>query len=74
MIGALLGLGVGIGALIIVLGITGPGRKREARASGLHRLIDRAGLERVGPSGAGSRHPARACPLAPHGSPPWASP
>jgi len=51
MIGALLGLGVGIGALIIVLGITGPGGKREARASGLHRLIDRAGLERVGPSG-----------------------
>ena len=51
MIGALLGLGVGIGALIIVLGITGPGRKREPRASGLHRLIDRAGLERVGPSG-----------------------
>ena len=51
MIGALLGLGVGIGALIIVLGITGPGGKREPRASGLHRLIDRAGLERVGPSG-----------------------
>lgn len=51
MIGALLGLGIGIGVLVIVLGITGPRRVREARVSRLHRLIDRAGLERIGPSG-----------------------
>lgn len=51
MIGALLGLGVGVGALVIVIGVTGPRRHHEARVSGLHRLIDRAGLERVGPSG-----------------------
>lgn len=51
MIGALLGLGIGIGVLVIVLGITGPHRVREARVSRLHRLIDRAGLERIGPSG-----------------------
>lgn len=51
MIGALLGLGVGVGALVIVIGITGPRHHREARVSRLHRLIDRAGLERVGPSG-----------------------
>lgn len=51
MIGALLGLGVGVGALIVVIGITVPHRDRESRVSGLRRLIDRAGLERVGPSG-----------------------
>jgi tight adherence protein B len=51
MIGALLGLGVGVGALIIALGIMAPREDRKARVSRLRRLIDRAGMERIGPSG-----------------------
>ncbi len=51
MTGALLGLGVGLGALLIVLGASVPRAAREARVSRLRRLIDRAGLERVSPSG-----------------------
>lgn len=51
MTGALLGLGVGLGALLVVLGIIAPRGDREAKPSRLRRLIDRAGLERVGPSG-----------------------
>lgn len=51
MTGALLGLGVGLGALLIVLGASVPRSAREARVSRLRRLIDRAGLERVSPSG-----------------------
>lgn len=51
MTGALIGLGVGLGALLVLLGATVPRAPRETRVSGLRRLIDRAGLERVGPSG-----------------------
>ena len=50
MTGALLGLGVGLGALLLLLGLTVPGAVREPTPSRLRRLIDRAGLERVGPS------------------------
>lgn len=51
MTGALIGLGVGLGALLIVLGVSVPRAAREARVSRVRRLIDRAGLERVSPSG-----------------------
>lgn len=51
MTGALVGLGVGLGALLVLLGATSTRSDREARVSRLRRLIDRAGLERVGPSG-----------------------
>ena len=51
MTGALIGLGVGLGALLIVLGVSLPRTVRDARVSRLRRLIDRAGLERVSPSG-----------------------
>lgn len=51
MIGALLGLGVGLGALIIAVGVIAPRVERQPRVSRLRRLIDRAGLERIGPSG-----------------------
>lgn len=50
MSGALVGLGVGLGALLVLLGATSAPNDREARVSRLRRLIDRAGLERVGPS------------------------
>lgn len=51
MTGALIGLGVGLGGLLIVLGVSVPRTAREVRVSRLRRLIDRAGLERVSPSG-----------------------
>lgn len=51
MTGALIGLGVGLGALLIVLGISVPRAVRDVRISRLRRLMDRAGLERVSPSG-----------------------
>ena len=51
MTGALIGLGVGLGALLIVLGVRVPRTVRDVRVSRLRRLIDRAGLERVSPSG-----------------------
>lgn len=51
MTGALIGLGVGLGALLIVLGVSLPRTARDVRVSRLRRLIDRAGLERVSPSG-----------------------
>ena len=51
MTGALIGLGVGLGALLIVLGVSVPRTVRDVRVSRLRRLIDRAGLERVSPSG-----------------------
>ena len=51
MTGALIGLGVGLGALLIVLGVSVPRTVRDTRVSRLRRLIDRAGLERVSPSG-----------------------
>ena len=51
MTGALIGLGVGLGALLIVLGVSVPRAARDVRVSRLRRLIDRAGLERVSPSG-----------------------
>lgn len=50
MTGALLGLGVGLGALLLLLGLTVPRADREPTPSRLRRLIDRAGLDRVGPS------------------------
>ena len=51
MTGALIGLGVGLGAILIVLGVSVPRATRDARVSRLRGLIDRAGLERVSPSG-----------------------
>jgi tight adherence protein B len=51
MIGLLLGLAVSLGALLVFVGISMPRIKRDRRASKLRRLIDRAGLERMGPSG-----------------------
>ena len=51
MTGALIGLGCGLGALLIVLGVSVPRTMRDARVSRLRGLIDRAGLERVSPSG-----------------------
>lgn len=50
MTGAVIGLGTGIGLLLILLGISAPRARRQARISWLRRTIDRAGLERVGPS------------------------
>ena len=50
MTGALIGLAGGLGALLILIGLTAPRSARVARASRLRGLIDRAGLERVGPS------------------------
>jgi tight adherence protein B len=50
MTGALIGLGVGLGALLVFLGILVPQTQRDTRTSRLRRLVDRAGLERVGPS------------------------
>lgn len=51
MIGAMLGLAIGAGALLVILGVTTSPRVREPGPSRLQRLIDRAGLDRVGPSG-----------------------
>ncbi len=51
MTGALIGLGVGLGGLLIVLGVSVPRTARDVRVSRVRRLIDRAGLERVSPSG-----------------------
>lgn len=51
MTGALLGLVIGVGGVLILLGLTTAPRARRARTSRLRRLIDQAGLERVGPSG-----------------------
>jgi len=50
MTGALLGLGLGLGVLLVLLGLGTPRSAREVRVSRLRRLVDRAGLERVGPS------------------------
>jgi len=50
MTGALIGLGVGLGVLLICLGILVPQAQGDTRTSRLRRLVDRAGLERVGPS------------------------
>jgi tight adherence protein B len=50
MTGALIGLAVGVGALLVALGATSPRRAREPRPSRVRRLIDGAGLERVSPS------------------------
>ena len=50
MTGAVIGLGAGIGLLLILLGLMAPRAQRQARTSWLRRTIDRAGLERVGPS------------------------
>lgn len=51
MTGALIGLAAGLGLLLVFLGISTPRARGEQRTSRLRRLIDRAGLERVGPSG-----------------------
>jgi tight adherence protein B len=50
MTGAVIGLAVGVGALLVALGATSPRRAREPRPSRVRRLIDGAGLERVSPS------------------------
>ena len=50
MTGALIGLVVGLGLLLVLLGIVTPRVQREAKASRLRHLIDRSGLDRVGPS------------------------
>lgn len=50
MTGAVIGLGAGIGLLLILLGLMAPRAQRQAHTSWLRRTIDRAGLERVGPS------------------------
>lgn len=50
MTGALIGLAAGIGGLLVFIGLVSPRGPREARASRLRGLVDRAGLERVGPS------------------------
>ncbi len=50
MTGAVIGLGAGIGLLLILLGLTAPRAQRQSHTSWLRRTIDRAGLERVGPS------------------------
>lgn len=50
MTGALLGLGLGLGAILVVLGAIAPRSVRETDASRLRRMIDRAGLDRVSPS------------------------
>lgn len=50
MTGALIGLAAGLGLLLVILGVIAPRVQRESKPSGLRRLIDRAGLERVGPS------------------------
>jgi tight adherence protein B len=50
MTGAVIGLLLGVGALLVFLGMSAPRHQREAGVSRLRRLIDRAGLERVSPS------------------------
>ena len=50
MTGALIGLTAGLGLLLVLLGVIAPRAQRESQPSRLRRLIDRAGLERVGPS------------------------
>ncbi|MEY2965506.1 MAG: type II secretion system F family protein [Candidatus Nanopelagicales bacterium] len=50
MTGAVIGLGAGIGLLLILLGLMAPRAQRQSHTSWLRRTIDRAGLERVGPS------------------------
>ena len=50
MTGALIGLAAGLGLLLVLLGVIAPRAQRESKPSRLRRLIDRAGLERVGPS------------------------
>jgi tight adherence protein B len=50
MTGALIGLAIGVGLLLVLLGIVAPRAQREAKPSRLRLLIDRAGLDRVGPS------------------------
>ncbi len=51
MTGAVVGLAVGLGLVLVLLGSTAPRVQRERHPSRLRRLIDRAGLQRVGPSG-----------------------
>lgn len=50
MTGAVVGLALGLGAVLILLGFTSPRARSHARTSWLRRLIERAGLERVSPS------------------------
>ena len=49
--GAVLGLGAGLGALLVVLGVTTESRKGASRQSRIAALIDRSGVERVTASG-----------------------
>jgi tight adherence protein B len=50
MTGALVGLAIGVGLLLVLLGIVAPRVQRDAKSSRLRLLIDRSGLDRVGPS------------------------
>ena len=49
--GAVLGLGAGLGALLVLLGVTTDSRKRSVKPSRIAALIDRSGAERVTVSG-----------------------
>lgn len=49
--GAVIGLGAGLGALLVLLGLTTEPRQRVRKPSRLAALIDRSGAERVTPSG-----------------------
>ncbi len=49
--GALVGLGCGLGVLLVLLGVTTPRIARQRRPSRWQRLIDRSGTSRVTPGG-----------------------
>lgn len=49
--GALVGLGVGVGLLLVLLGVTSPSIARQRRPSRWQQLIDRSGASRVTPGG-----------------------
>lgn len=50
MTGAVIGLAAGLGAVLVILGLIAPRQSSPRQPSWLRRLIDRAGLERVGSS------------------------
>jgi tight adherence protein B len=50
MIGALTGLALGLGLLLVLVGLRAPRSASSKRVSRLRRLLDQAGLDRLGPS------------------------
>lgn len=50
MIGALAGLALGLGLLLVLVGLRSPRSTSAKRVSRLRRLLDQAGLDRLGPS------------------------